>query len=821
MFHRTRALPTSCLALLTHAWESLSHPGFLRLRIERAPQVASGPEFLGLNESLVAQQASNERVRVFADRSFEGALTSPLGTLLLASVGAAMAGWSTALAWWACFSMVELLIGRAGYLYRQGPGRTVSALEQARRLVFLSFLAGLAWGSAPWVFWGDGQFEAYMLLLLILVGVAGLSLLTMSPYLGAMISFYAGLLLLPAAHALTLSHPLGWKLALAMCLLYAVLLQFGSTVGLQLTSEIEASIRSRLLAERLRLALSAAEQDWFDLDVQTGEMISSQRCAGSVTPDPPDAPCGLIAWLDRIHPDDRHAAGAAFGVNLDGSDAAEVEYRLRKADGSSAWVHSMGRVVARDADGRPQRVIGVHSDITEAKAAEETIRRLAFHDHLTGLPNRRLLADRLQHALATASRRNSNGALLLLDMDDFKALNDTHGHELGDQFLKEVANRLRRSVLDSDTVARMGGDEFVILLEHLGHGEQAALQAEQVAEKILLAVRQPYVLQPPSVAGVPQTYGYHCTASIGVATFTDNSISADELYKRADTAMYHAKAEGRNAIRFFDPQMQLRVSERAALANELREGVLAGQFELYYQPQVDAQGRIIGSEALLRWLHPTRGLVTPDRFIEVAETMGLIQPIGRWVIETASAQLVAWSARPEAAHLTVSVNVSAAQFRDGHFLDHIRRVLDDTGADPRKLKLEVTESVAMTNVDEVIEKMSWLKARGVGIALDDFGTGHSSLAYLKRLPIDELKIDRSFVRDALSDPNDAVIVQTIIALGNSMGLVVIAEGVETEAQRLFLAGHGCHNYQGYFFGRPTPIDRFDALLREPETLACA
>jgi diguanylate cyclase (GGDEF)-like protein len=472
----------------------------------------------------------------------------------------------------------------------------------------------------------------------------------------------------------------------------------------------------------------------------------------------------------------------------------------------------MGRVVDRDAAGRALRVIGIHSDISEAKSADERIRQLAFHDHLTDLPNRRLMNDRLQHALASAARQHGSGALMLLDMDDFKALNDTLGHDVGDQFLKEVAQRLQRCVRASDTVARQGGDEYVVLLENLDNGPLAAVQAEKVAEKILQAIREPYVLDLPSVSGERQTYGYHCSASIGVTVFCDDSSSVDELYKRADTAMYQAKAAGRNAVRFFDPTMQAEVSERAAVANELREAVLKGQFVLYFQPQVDAAGRVLGSEALLRWLHPTRGVVTPDRFIAVAETMGLIQPIGRWVIEAACAQLVAWSARPETSKLTLSVNVSAAQFRDQEFIDHALSVLETTGAPPHRLKLEITESLAMSNVEDVIEKMSRMRSVGVSFSLDDFGTGYSSLAYLRRLPIDQLKIDRSFVRDVLTDPNDAVIARTIIALANAMGLEVIAEGVETEAHRRFLASQGCHGYQGFLFARPMPIDRFDEYL---------
>ncbi|MBI4985704.1 MAG: EAL domain-containing protein [Rhodocyclales bacterium] len=454
-------------------------------------------------------------------------------------------------------------------------------------------------------------------------------------------------------------------------------------------------------------------------------------------------------------------------------------------------------------------------DITERKAAVDRIRNLAFYDPLTGLPNRRLLLDRLHQAVVSSARSNRYGALMLLDMDDFKTLNDTLGHDVGDRFLVEVALRLQACVREGDTVARHGGDEFVVILEDINEDTLAAMHVESVAVKVLRALNQPYLLDLSLPGEIERTRNYHCTSSIGITLFRGSAVSVDELMKRADTAMYQSKAAGRNTLRFYDPVMQAQVTARAALDSDLRDAVREDQFVLHYQPQVDAAGRTTGAEALLRWLHPRRGTVSPAEFIPAAEATGLIQPIGDRVLEIACGQLVAWAAVPGMAHLTMAVNVSARQFRHPDFVEHVLAVLESTGADARKLKLELTESLLLDDVEDVIAKMAALKAKGVGFALDDFGTGYSSLAYLKRLPLDQLKIDRSFVRDVLTDPNDAAIARTIVALAQSMGLTVIAEGVETSAQLEFLAANGCHAYQGYFFGRPVPVAEFTVLVQGP------
>jgi diguanylate cyclase (GGDEF)-like protein/PAS domain S-box-containing protein len=463
-----------------------------------------------------------------------------------------------------------------------------------------------------------------------------------------------------------------------------------------------------------------------------------------------------------------------------------------------------------DANGRVTHYVSAFSDISKRKEAEDQIRNLAFYDPLTRLPNRRLLMDRLQHALISSVRNKRQGALLFIDLDNFKTLNDTQGHDVGDLLLVEVSDRLKSCIRECDTAARLGGDEFVVLLENLEEDEAAAAaHAEAVGEKVRTCIE---------LSSVIQGREHHGSASIGITLFRGDVLTAEEMIKRADVALYQAKGAGRNTLRFFDPALQAKVAARANLETDLREGIQQGQFVLHYQPQVDGNGRMTGAEALVRWRHPVRGMVSPADFIPLAEENGLILPLGQWVLETACAQLAVWAEQTDMAHLTLAVNVSARQFRHPNFVEQVLAALGHAGIDPKKLKLEsqrlkleLTESMLLDDVESIIAKMNALKEHGVTFSLDDFGTGYSSLSYLKRLPLYQLKIDQSFVRDVLTDPNDAAIAQTIITLAHSMGLAVIAEGVETEAQREFLDIIGCRAYQGYLFSRPLPIEQFDAL----------
>jgi diguanylate cyclase (GGDEF)-like protein/PAS domain S-box-containing protein len=451
--------------------------------------------------------------------------------------------------------------------------------------------------------------------------------------------------------------------------------------------------------------------------------------------------------------------------------------------------------------------VAVGRDVTERKTAEEKIQYLAFYDPLTKLPNRQLLLDRLQRALSDRDRPRE-GALMFIDLDNFKILNDTMGHQKGDLLLQQVAERLRSCVARGDTVARLGGDEFVILLENNGHKPlEPAGGARIVSERILTRLGEPYLLSG---------HLHHSTCSIGVTLFGRAPWTVSELLKQADLAMYQAKSAGRNTVCFFDPEMQAVVTANAALATDLREAWRESQFLIDYQPQVGADGRMTGVEALLRWRHPQRELVPPAHFISTAEETALIIPIGRWMLERACAQLAEWAKRPERSHLSIAVNVSVRQFRHPDFVDEVMSAIENSGIAPHKLKLELTESLLADGIDVTVAKMGSLKQMGVTLSLDDFGMGYSSLSYLKRLPLDQLKIDRAFVKDILTDANDAAIARTIVELAQSLGLGVIAEGVETQAQRQFLAQQGCLAYQGYLFCKPLPIEELEIFMDDTE-----
>jgi diguanylate cyclase (GGDEF)-like protein/PAS domain S-box-containing protein len=449
-------------------------------------------------------------------------------------------------------------------------------------------------------------------------------------------------------------------------------------------------------------------------------------------------------------------------------------------------------------------------DISDRKFAADEIHTLAFYDSLTHLPNRRLLQDRLQQALASSARNGHKGALLFIDLDNFKSLNDTHGHDSGDLLLQQVAQRLESCVREGDTVARFGGDEFVLVLEDLSKDFlEAAAQTEAIGQKIRTELNKPYQLTERK---------HHNSPSIGATLFNAHEQPLEELLKQADIAMYQAKQDGRNTLRFFDPLMQDKIDVRAALEGDLHLALEKQQFRLFYQIQVegievDGSHRPLGAEALLRWVHPERGLVSPDQFIPLAEETGLILPIGQWVLETACDQLYAWQQDELTRDLVLAVNVSAKQFRQVDFVAQVNKALHRHIINPRLLKLELTESLLLDNMEHIVETMRILKDTGILFSLDDFGTGYSSLQYLKKLPFDQLKIDQSFVRGLMSDSSDKAIVRTIIAMAQNLNLNVIAEGVETEEQRQLLKNKGCAHYQGYLFGKPVPIEQFEALLK--------
>ena len=480
------------------------------------------------------------------------------------------------------------------------------------------------------------------------------------------------------------------------------------------------------------------------------------------------------------------------------------EESLRFADNGYQGRFEITKSAVRAANGEVTGLLCISRDLAERSHARKEIERLEFFDVLTGLPNRRMLMDRLEWSIRACKLRASYAALLFIDLDNFKDLNDSLGHQQGDRLLCEVGKRLIASVRSGDVVARFGGDEFVVLVEHLGAvREQAEAHVRGVVEHLLSRFNQPFALDGNA---------YYSTPSIGVTVFGDSEVhSAEELLKRADMAMYEAKSAGRNTQRFFDPRMQAQVNARAHMESDLRQAIHGGELQVYYQPVMNGHGELQGAEALVRWQHPTRGLVMPMEFIDLAEQTGLIVDLGAFVMMTACKQLALWALCPSTACLTIAVNVSPRQFRNKGFVDEVLAILDETGANPAKLKLELTENLLLGDVNETVTRMRELKERGVCFSLDDFGVGYSSLSYLKRLPLDQLKIDRSFVSDVLSDVNDAVIVRTILALAHNLELEVVAEGVENSDQVDFLVNNGCSRFQGYHFGRPVPIKEFERL----------
>ncbi len=507
----------------------------------------------------------------------------------------------------------------------------------------------------------------------------------------------------------------------------------------------------------------------------------------------------LSAWLQPEH---LATVMAAIRQAHDAGHARGAEYAAVE-NGEERWFE-LSAARKEVLDGEAPRVVALARDVTAQRAARQEIRRLAFYDPLTDLPNRRLLQDRLEHALRATARNQHHGALMLIDMDNFKSLNDTLGHDKGDLMLQEVARRLLACMRGSDTVARLGGDEFVVLVDDMGpQRELAILHATAVAEKVVQALARPY-----DIAG----HVHSSSTSVGIALFGHDALSAEETLKRSDVAMYQAKAAGRNTLRFFDPAMQAAVEARAGMEADIRSGLARGEFSLHYQPQVRSDGRVVGAEALARWTHPRHGVVPPVEFIAIAEHSDLILVLGRWVLETACAQLAQWAQDPRLSGLSLAINVSVRQFRQADFVQQVLQALAHSGAPAHQLKLEITESIFAADLERMVRTMDTLKAAGVRFALDDFGTGYSSLSYLKRLPLDQLKIDKSFVRDVLVDPNDAAIACTIVALARSLGLDVIAEGVETEGERDFLYANGCDVCQGYLFGRPMPLTDFHHYL---------
>jgi len=571
-----------------------------------------------------------------------------------------------------------------------------------------------------------------------------------------------------------------------------------------ITDRIQAEQALQESERRLQMALNSAHMGVWEYDLASGKLFISHEAYPIFNFAPAEQ--DLVSLQQFVHPEDLALVRSIFIAARSEHRNFTIEFRLMLPNGQIRWAAGLGQFIFNDL-GEAVRVVGTIQDITERKYTEEEIRQLAFFDPLTRLPNRRLLMDRLSHARISSTRDYEFGALLILDMDHFKSLNDTQGHDVGDRLLIEVANRLKSCVRQTDTVSRLGGDEYVVILEVLGKTERAAAKlTEQIAEKIRQALNQPYFLHHNS------ELEYRCTPSIGVTLFLGKTASTESLLKQADVALYQAKDAGRNAVRFFNPTMQAAIDARTRMETALLQALENGEFHLYYQPQFNHNNQLVGAEALLRWLRQDGTWVLPADFIPLAEETGLILPIGQWVLDTACAQLKHWQEDVRMREISLSINVSARQFHQPDFVAQISRSLDSAGIDPSRIKLELTESVLLKGSEEVIDSMQKLSALGVGFALDDFGMGYSSLSYIKRLPIRQLKIDQSFIRDITHDASDAAIVSAILAMSQSLGIDAIAEGVENTEQRDFLLSNNCSLYQGNLFGVPMPAAEWEAFL---------
>ncbi|HSO07114.1 MAG TPA: EAL domain-containing protein [Pelomicrobium sp.] len=571
------------------------------------------------------------------------------------------------------------------------------------------------------------------------------------------------------------------------------------------TERKQAEAALRASEQRYMLAMEGASDGMWEIHTASKELYVSPRLLSMLGYEP-DTLRDAASWEALIHPEDVEDYRREVAAHLKGTtDHLECEYRLRAANGEYLWVFSRG-IAARDRYGKPLRLAGSIVDITQRKRAEARIEHLATRDALTGLPNRLLLNDRLAQYIHTSRRSNQSFAVLFIDLDRFKTINDSLGHDVGDELLREVATRLESCMRKEDTLARLGGDEFVVAL----HGIRNASDAAQVAQKVLKRLHQPYALPGRTLSS---------SCSVGIAIYPYDGEDIATLMKNADTAMYHAKDRGRNNYQFFSADMTAKALERLTVENDLRRAIERGEFTLHFQPQVNVRsGEVDGAEALVRWQHPERGLISPHRFIAVAEETGLIAPLGEWVLQAACEQAQTWQ-RAGYPRVKVAVNLSVGQFlKHGDLVRAVNRILAHTGLDPACLELEITESLLLSNVEEHVLTLQKLGKIGTPLSVDDFGTGYSSLSYLKRLPIDVLKIDRTFVRDLETDPDDAAIVSAIMALARSLKLKVVAEGVETLGQLDALKRLDCDWYQGFLFSKPLAAEEFEARFLRPLTL---
>lgn len=553
------------------------------------------------------------------------------------------------------------------------------------------------------------------------------------------------------------------------------------------------------IEERYRLAVDGANDCIWDWDIKNGDVYLFSRTKRLLGYDENDLEDRFESWKSLLHPDDVDKVMFEIDKHFKGATPYyETEYRLRAKDGTYKWILSRGKVIL-DEKGTPVRMAGSHLDITDRKVSEERIFNLAYYDSLTGLPNRVMFDDMLDAAIKLAELRNRRLALLYLDLDEFKNVNDSMGHDVGDELLKDVGMVLNNLLVNAGSIAHLGEDEFGIILDKLDNTKDIS----DTLEKILKAFHKPWVIEEAE---------FYITASIGITIYPDDGKDKYILLKNADLAAYSAKESGKDCYRFFSPGMQEVINKKMYMALKLRRAVENSQFCLYYQPQIDLKdGRLVGVEALVRWVDPEKGIIPPMDFIPLAEETGLIVPMGEWILEEACRQSVEWLDKGYSP-ISISVNISARQFQQKDLTGVISRIISDTGMDSRQLVLEITESTALRDVEYTIGVIKELKEMGIKVALDDFGTGYSSLNYLKLLPVDFVKIDQTFMRDIINDNNDREIAKTIICLSHKLNFSVTAEGIETAEQLLFLKDHHCDHGQGYFFSRPLPTGDIESVI---------
>jgi diguanylate cyclase (GGDEF)-like protein/PAS domain S-box-containing protein len=766
---------------------------------------------------------TEEQVRMLYDSLPVSLVAIVVNALMLALIQAMVLPLGQVFGWLAAMGVVVLL--RLYWFLGFRKRHAVFSAEQAwlRRFLIGVLLSGLVWGSAALVMFPSGSTLYQMFLLLVLAGMSAGAVSTLSAHPWAIHGFLV-LTLLPVLLRLLWEPGDFSHLLAAMLLLFFIMVSLSARRVFQ---TILSALLSRFAHERaLQELQESTEQNRLLLE-SVAEGIFGTDMEGITTFVNPAASAMLGYEAEELIGKQMHAM--IHSRRADGSYYPRNECPMTSTIREGRTCHISDEVLWRK-DGTPMQVeyhstpilknggvagaVVTFSDISARREAEAQLERQAFYDGLTELPNRRLLMDRLEQAMVRSQRHDHMGALLFLDLDQFKVINDSLGHSVGDALLKQVARRLHATVRREDTAARMGGDEFVVLLPELSDDpEVTANFAREIADKVRQTISEPYHFEGHTL---------HVTPSIGIALFPLGCECADDILKQADAAMYRAKELGRNGVQFFLPSMQLLAEERLTLQNDLRYALSRSEFALHYQPQYDDAGRITGAESLLRWQHPQRGMVSPADFIPLAEENGLILPIGEWVLHTACEFLQRCTASRSGVYLPcLAVNVSPRQFRQNGFVEQVRSILQRTGVEPARLELELTEGMLVDDVADTVEKMQALKALGVRFSIDDFGTGYSSLAYLKNLPLNKLKVDQSFIRDVPANEGGAAIVETIIAMTRHLGLEVIAEGVETEAQCEFLRQKGCRHYQGYHFSRPLPEAEFlDCLQKTPVSRHC-